>query len=178
MIQGADENAHLGNQWNSESLDISDSAQGTYVNKRRDQVSQSRMAQPSQYHDCNFCRKMIIDPNRKQPSPSETALSQMIFFEPKLAALLLAAPTCQFCQWLIDKWSANSSCHWSDLKKRAGEISLCLHYLSYSFDLLPIVEVTWIGLWDPRQELDEQDGRCRVQSRGYLDVVAPAGMTK
>ncbi|KAH7022082.1 heterokaryon incompatibility protein-domain-containing protein [Ilyonectria destructans] len=118
---------------------------------------------------------MIIDPNRKQLSPSETAPSQMIFFEPKLAALLLASPTCQFCQWLIDKWSANSTCNWGDLKKRAGEISLCLQYLSYSFDLLPIVEVTWIGLWDPRQELDERDGRCRIKSRGYLDVVASPG---
>ncbi|KAK7424493.1 hypothetical protein QQX98_000458 [Neonectria punicea] len=41
--------------------------------------------------------------------------------------------------------------------------------------MLPIVEIIWIGLWDPEEEFDEQNGRCRVQTRGYLDVIACTG---
>ena len=133
------------------------------------------MAEPANYHDCDFCRKMEIDINRKQLNSSEKAPGHIVFFKPKFDALLSAAATCQFSQWLISNWSTRFSYAWEDLKARAGDISLCMDYLSYTFDVLPVVEIIWIGLWDPKEEFDEQNGRCRVQSRGYLDVIASAG---
>jgi len=131
----------------------------------------------SKYHECGFCRTLVIDPMRKRLLGfGEEAPGWIFFLEPKLDSLLSAGSTCRFSQWILDNWSATNSCDWKDLKLRSKEIGLCVDYLSYSFESFPLVEIAWIGLWDPKEEFDEHNGRCRIQSHGYLDVIADPGV--
>lgn len=128
------------------------------------------------YHDCGFCRTMVINAMQSPLGPGENVPDLIFFFEPMLDSLLAASSTCHFSQWLIARWSKSTACDWEDLRSRSREIAICVSYLSNTFDQFPIVEVLWIGLWDPKEECRPEIGRCRVFDEVHLDVVAAAGM--
>ncbi|KAI8718066.1 HET domain-containing protein [Fusarium sp. LHS14.1] len=114
---------------------------------------------------------MVIDLEHKAATQTEKAPGTIVLFKPKLDALLSAQSNCQFSQWLV-KGLSTKCLNWPGLEQRAGDISLCIDYLTYTFDPLPLVEVTWFGLWDPREDFDEERGRCQVRYHSFLDVIA------
>ncbi|KAK5990113.1 hypothetical protein PT974_08377 [Cladobotryum mycophilum] len=115
---------------------------------------------------------MIIDPTYKPVGIEKTPMNTC-FLKEKLNTLLSSPSTCRFSQWLITSWSTKTS--WQDLKSRSQEVYICISHLSHGFDPLPLTEIDWIGLWDPKEPYDENTGRCKILTYAYLDVVAVTG---
>ncbi len=118
---------------------------------------------------------MIVDVKAETPDKSHPS---HFIFEPTLDDLLLSEAHCTLARWLLANWSASNSCDWADLRSRSREIRIgaeALPWTSTVCDTMPIEELSWIGLWDPRTPPGPSFGRFRVRTRGSLCVVASKG---